>query len=82
MSDVETRLKQILSRVKRGADLGAIRRESDLTADLDLGSADVMELLASVEDEFQLEISEVDATRLRTVGDVIGYIEQRQGSGA
>lgn len=80
MSDVESRLKQILGRVKRGAALDAIRPDMDLTADLDLGSAEVMELLASVEDEFALEINEVDATRLRTVADVVGYIESRQGS--
>lgn len=80
MSGVEQRLKEILRKVKRSAAVDAIRPESDLVTDLELGSAEVMDLLATVEDEFQLEVNEVEAARMRTVGDVIAFVEKRQGS--
>lgn len=78
--NTEQRLKEILRKVKRSAAVDAIRPESDLVGDLELGSAEVMDLLATVEDEFQLEVNEVEAARMRTVGDVIAFVEKRQGS--
>lgn len=78
--NTEQRLKEILRKVKRSAAVDAIRPESDLVTDLELGSAEVMDLLATVEDEFQLEVNEVEAARMRTVGDVIAFVEKRQGS--
>ena len=52
----------------------------DLVADLDLDSAQVMELLANVEDEFDVDIPEVEAAKLRTVQDVTRFVEGQQGA--
>ena len=55
-----------------------LKPELDLAADLDVGSAEAMEILASIEDDLEIEISEVEAAKLRTVGDVLGYAEAKK----
>jgi acyl carrier protein len=52
----------------------------DLVADLELDSAQVMELLAEVEDEFDVEIPEVEAAKLKTVQDVLDYVSSKSGA--
>lgn len=69
----DDRVYQILSRVTR-RDRSTIKPEQDLASDLDIGSAQALELLATLEDELGIEISEVDAAKLRTVKDVLAYV--------
>jgi len=45
--------------------------------DLDADSLDVVEVIMALEEEFDLEIPDEDAERIRTVGDVIEYINDR-----
>jgi len=47
--------------------------EGDLQAD----SLMVVELIMSLEDEFEIEIPEDEAQEIRTVGDAVRYIENR-----
>jgi acyl carrier protein len=69
----EDRIYEILARVTR-RDRATIRPEQDLASDLDVGSAQALELLATLEDELGIEISEVDAAKLRTVRDVLAFV--------
>lgn len=48
------------------------RLEDDLGAD----SLDVVDLLMSLEDEFDVEIQDEDIEKIRTVGDIVTYIEE------
>lgn len=70
----EQRVLQILARVTR-RDPATIKPEQDLAGDLDVGSAQALELLATLEDELGIEINEVDAAKLRTVRDVLAYVK-------
>jgi acyl carrier protein len=45
--------------------------ESDLRAD----SLDVVELVMELEEKFEIEIPEEDFEQIRTVGDLVRYIE-------
>ena len=45
--------------------------------DLAATSLDVVETIMSLEDEFGIEISDRDAEKLQTVGDVIALIETK-----
>lgn len=45
--------------------------EEDLSAD----SLDVVELLMSIEDEFNVEIPDEEIENLKTIGDVVEYIQ-------
>lgn len=48
------------------------RLEDDLGAD----SLDVVDLLMSLEDEFDVEIQDEDIEKIQTVGDLVSYIEE------
>lgn len=77
MSDGQERVLQILSRVTKRPS-AEIKAEHDLKGDLDVGSAEALDLLATLEDELGLEISEVEAARLRTVGDVLSFVTSKK----
>ncbi|HET7629319.1 MAG TPA: acyl carrier protein [Bacillales bacterium] len=55
-----------------------IKPEASFKDDLDADSLDVVELVMELEDEFDMEISDEDAEKITTVGDVIEYIKGRQ----
>lgn len=45
--------------------------------DLGADSLDIVELIMAMEDHFGLEISDDDLEKIRTVGDITGYIKER-----
>jgi acyl carrier protein len=45
--------------------------------DLNLDSLDIVELMMKMEDEFGVEIPEEDAEGLKSVGDVVTYLEKK-----
>ncbi|TIN76728.1 acyl carrier protein [Mesorhizobium sp.] len=49
--------------------------------DLGADSLDMVELVMAFEEEFGIEISDLDADNWLTVGDAITYIEQRKARG-
>jgi acyl carrier protein len=69
----DDRVYEILARVTR-RDRTTIKPEQDLASDLDVGSAQALELLATLEDELHIEISEVEAAKLRKVKDVLTFV--------
>ena len=52
--------------------------EANFKEDLGLDSLDVVEFIMELEDEFGVEISDEEAEKLVTVGDVVNFIEERQ----
>lgn len=76
--------EDILNRVKKivadrlDVDEDKIKPESSFKDDLEADSLDVVELVMELEDEFDMEISDEDAEKIATVGDVIDYIQSRQ----
>ena len=57
------------------AEEDAITMDTDLVEDLGADSLDVVDLVMSLEEEFDIEIPDEDAEGIRTVGDVVHYIE-------
>ena len=49
--------------------------DTDLQEDLGADSLDVVDLLMSIEDEFEIEVPDDQVENIRTVGDVVNYIE-------
>lgn len=58
-------------------ELEAIKMETALVDDLGADSLDVVDLVMSLEDEFDLEIPDEDVENVRTVGDIVKYLEDR-----
>lgn len=53
----------------------SITAETNLQEDLGADSLDVVDLLMSIEDEFETEIPDEDVENIHTVGDLVSYIE-------
>ncbi len=52
-----------------------ITMESNIAEDLGADSLDVVDLIMSIEDEFGLEVPDDQVENIKTVGDVVSYIE-------
>nr|WP_308422149.1 acyl carrier protein [Pullulanibacillus camelliae] len=74
----------MLGRVKKivadrlDVDEADVKPEASFKEDLEADSLDVVELVMELEDEFDLEISDEDAEKILTVGDVVEYIENHK----
>ena len=55
-----------------------ITMETDSAADLGADSLDIVELIMSIEDEFEVEIPDENIENIKTVGDVVNYIQSIQ----
>ena len=52
-----------------------ITADTDLQEDLGADSLDVVDLLMSIEDEFEVEIPDEEIENIKTVGSLVSYIE-------
>ncbi|MBA7562346.1 Acyl carrier protein [subsurface metagenome] len=69
------RIKKIL--VDRlGVDESKITENSSFVDDLGLDSLDTVELIMAFEEEFNSEIPDKDAEKMKTVGDAIKYLNR------
>lgn len=59
-------------------DPSEITMDSALLEDLGADSLDVVDLVMSIEDEFNLEVSDEALEEMTTVGDAVRYIEENQ----
>jgi acyl carrier protein len=53
-----------------------VKLESDFVEDLGADSLDVVELVMALEEKFEIEIPDEDAENIKTVKDVVDYIEK------
>lgn len=53
-----------------------ITMDSNIVEDFDADSLDVVEMIMSLEDEYDIKIPDEVAEELRTVGDVVKYVEE------
>ena len=58
-------------------DPAKVTREARLVEDLGADSANVMVLIMDIEDQYNMQVEDSAITTLKTVGDVIDYIEKR-----
>ncbi|MBQ2839954.1 MAG: acyl carrier protein [Oscillospiraceae bacterium] len=56
-------------------DPATITEETNIIDDLGADSLDIVELMMTVEEEFDITIEDGDAHLFKTVGDVVNYIE-------
>ena len=61
-----------------GVDAADVTPAKSFVEDLNADSLDLTELIMTFEEKFGFEISEEDAEKLKTVGDVVQYIEKRK----
>ena len=71
MTDIK-KIKRIIADKLR-CDIKTIKEESTF-ADLGADSIDSIELIMRFEEEYNIEITDKDAKNIKTVGDIINYI--------
>ena len=55
----------------------AITEEKEVVKDLGADSLDVVEMLMSLEEEFNVTVPEEDAVNIKTVGDIVKLIDKK-----
>lgn len=63
-----------------GIDADDVTPDKSFVEDLNADSLDLTELIMTFEERFGHEISEEEAEKLKTVGDVINYIENKKAT--
>lgn len=61
-----------------GVDASDVGLEKSFVEDLNADSLDLTELIMTFEERFGFEISEEEAEKLKTIGDVVNYIQARK----
>ena len=75
MSDTETRVRGIIVELL-GVEEEQVTPEARFREDLEADSLDLVELIMAFEEEFNGEISDEEAQKITTVGEVISYIDE------
>lgn len=55
----------------------AVTMEASITDDLGADSLDVVDLVMSIEESFDVEIPDEEVENIKTVGDIVKYIENK-----
>jgi acyl carrier protein len=73
MENIEQRVKKIVAE-QLGVNEADIKNESAFVEDLGADSLDTVELVMALEDEFECEIPDEEAEKIRTVQQAVDYI--------
>ncbi len=76
-SDVSTRVREIISE-RLGVSPDQVTPDASFIEDLGADSLDIVELVMALEEEYGMEISDEEAEKIRTVKDVVDYIESHK----
>lgn len=61
-----------------GVEEDQVKLEASFIDDLGADSLDIVELVMALEEEFDLEIPDEDAEKIKTVGDAVNYIQEHK----
>ena len=62
---------------KYDAEGTSVAESNTLTEDLGLDSLDQVELIMEMEKQFSLKIDDEDAAQIKTVGDILNYVDKK-----
>lgn len=79
MAALETKVKDIIAE-ELGVEKEKLTPEASFMEDLGADSLDTVELVMAFEKEFDIDIPDEEAEKLRTVGDALKYLHERMGS--
>jgi len=78
MDDVEKRVVDLVAEVLVDVKKEYIRMDSKIVEDLGAESLDIYDMIALLEDEFGLEITDEEVEKIQTVQDVANFIKERK----
>ncbi|MBE22406.1 MAG: acyl carrier protein [Gemmatimonadetes bacterium] len=77
--EIASKVKDIIIE-ELGVDAEKVTDQASFIDDLGADSLDTVELVMAFEEEFDLEIPDEDAEKMRTVADVVGYVSAATNS--
>ena len=77
--EIEAKVKEIVM-TQLNVTAEQVTPEASFLDDLGADSLDVVEITMTLEEAFGVEVPDDDADKLRTVGAVVKYIEERQAA--
>ena len=77
MPSVEERVIEIVCE-NLGVNREQVTRQTSFQEDVGADSLDIVELVMELEEEFDIQIPDNDAEKIKTVGEAIDYIEKKQ----
>jgi len=75
---LEEKVKEIIVD-QLGVDANEVTENAHFIEDLGADSLDTVELVMAFEEEFDVEIPDVDAEKITTVGSAIKYLKEKLG---
>jgi acyl carrier protein len=78
MANVEEKVKDIIVE-ELGVEREKLTSEASFMEDLGADSLDTVELVMAFEKEFDIDIPDEEAEKLRTVGDAMSYLHEKIG---
>jgi acyl carrier protein len=79
MDDIEKKVVDLVAEVLVDVNKENIKLDSKIVEDLGAESLDIYDMIALLEDEFGIEISDEDVEKIRSVQDVADFIKASQG---
>ena len=76
MPDLQDKVKDIIVE-ELGVEREKLTNEASFMEDLGADSLDTVELVMAFEKEFNIDIPDEDAEKLRTVGDALKYLNEK-----
>lgn len=74
--EIFEKIKDVLVN-KYDAEGASVAESNTLTEDLGLDSLDQVELIMEMEKQFSLKIDDEDAAQIKTVGDILNYVDKK-----
>ncbi|PID29818.1 MAG: acyl carrier protein [Candidatus Cloacimonadota bacterium] len=74
--DIKQKVTEIIVE-ELDVDASEVKPEANFIEDLGADSLDTVELILKFEEEFDLDIPDSDAEKLKSVGDAIKYLESK-----
>ncbi|MDX2058241.1 MAG: acyl carrier protein [Gemmatimonadales bacterium] len=79
MSDMVEKVKDIIAE-ELGVEREKLTDEASFMEDLGADSLDTVELVMAFEKEFDIDIPDEEAEKLKTVGDALKYLQEKMGT--
>jgi acyl carrier protein len=81
MADTFEQIKKVIVDLL-GVEAAKVTRDASFREDLGADSLDLVELIMEFEEQFGATISDEEAQQLKTVGQVVDYVEKRMATDA
>ena len=75
MENIAEKVRQIIAE-QLDKPIDEVKLESRFVEDLEADSLDTVEMIIALEEAFNRQIPDIDAERMKSVGDVVKYLEK------